>query len=338
MRTKIIATIGPKSESYEMIRALAEAGVSIFRMNFSHCTHEEYLARREKVLRAAEELKTPIAVMQDLQGPRIRVGKLPVEGRELHDGETVIFSTTPESDPSIILIDEPYLHADIHIGDPILLAGGEMELVVTDIKDTHIICKVIRGGILFSRKGVNVPRTKLSMSGLTDKDRADVAFALEQGVEYIAVSFVQSAHDVVALRELVGTKAKIIAKIETGLAVNDMDAIIKASDAIMVARGDLGIEIPIEQVPFVQKNLIRQAAWHKRGSITATQMLFSMVTHAHPTRAEVSDIAQAVWDGTDAVMLSDETASGDYPLEAVKTMARVVAEAEQSYLNRENTL
>lgn len=338
MRTKIIATIGPKSEDYKNIKAFAEHGVSVFRMNFSHCTHDEYRARRSTVMRVSHELSIPLSVMQDLQGPRIRVGMLPPNGRELRVGETVIFSTAHEDDKSIIHIDEPYLHADINVGDPLLLASGEMELVVQSIDGTRIICTVIRGGMLFSRKGVNVPRTKLSMSGLTDKDRADVAYALSEGVEYVAISFVQSADDIHALRKIVGTRAKIIAKIETRLALENIDSILSVTDAIMIARGDLGIEMPVEQVPFVQKNLIRQAIWHGKGSITATQMLFSMVTHAHPTRAEVSDIAQAVWDGTDAVMLSDETASGDYPLEAVATMARVVQEAERAYLERPNAL
>lgn len=338
MRTKIIATIGPKSESFEMIKAFAEAGVSIFRMNFSHCTYDEYRERRRNIQRASKELGIPLAVMQDLQGPRIRVGTLPKEGRMLRTGEMVTFSTAEETDESIIHIDEPYLHADISVGDPMLLANGEMELVVRSIDERRITCEVVREGVLFSRKGVNVPHTKLTMSGLTDKDYKDVAFALQEGVEYVAISFVQSAKDVQMLREVVHTQAKIISKIETHLALKDIDAIISASDAIMIARGDLGIEMPIEQVPFVQKNLIRHAIWHNKASITATQMLFSMVTHSHPTRAEVSDIAQAVWDGTDAVMLSDETASGEYPLEAVQTMVRVVEEAERSHFDRQNLL
>lgn len=338
MRTKIVATIGPKSESYEMIKAFGEAGVSIFRMNFSHCTHEEYKMRRKYVLQAGKELGLELSVMQDLQGPRIRVGKMPEEGRELREGDMVVFSTATESDESIIHIDEPYLHADISIGDPLLLASGEMELVVQGVDGNRITCEVIRGGVLFSRKGVNVPRTKLTMSGLTDKDRDDVRMALAEGVDCIAVSFVQTADDMLKLRELVGDTMKTIAKIETPLALDNMDSIMQACDAVMIARGDLGIEMPLEKLPLAQKHLIRHASWLGKGSITATQMLFSMVNHKHPTRAEVSDIAQAVWDGTDAVMLSDETASGDYPLESVKTMARVVREAEQSLYDKPNNL
>lgn len=338
MRTKIVATIGPKSESYEMIKAFAEAGVSIFRMNFSHCTPEEYKTRRGYVLRAAQELGVQLAVMQDLQGPRIRVGIMPEAGRELVEGEIVTFSTAQETDESIIHVDEPYLHADIKVGDPVLLVGGEMELVVRAVEGSRIMCEVIRGGILFSRKGVNVPHTKLTMSGLTDKDRADVQVALAEGVEYIAVSFVQTAEDMQKLRDLVGDKAKTIAKIETPLALDNMDSIMNACDGVMIARGDLGIEMPLEKLPLAQKHLIRHASWLGKGSITATQMLFSMVNHKHPTRAEVSDIAQAVWDGTDAVMLSDETASGDYPLESVQTMVRIVREAERTLYDAPNNL
>ena len=214
------------------------------------------------MLRASKELGVPLAVLQDLQGPRIRVGMLPPEGRMLHDGETVVFSTAEESDPAIIHVDEPYLHADIHISDPMLLASGEMELVVRSIDGTRISCEVIRGGVLFSRKGVNVPRTKLTMSGLTDKDRRDVVFALTEGVDYVAVSFVQTAHDMEKLRELVGAKAKTIAKIETPLALDAIDGIMRASDAVMIARGDLGIEMPLEQlrvvdllVPVIERGL-----------------------------------------------------------------------------------
>ncbi len=338
MRTKIVATVGPKSESYEMIKAFAEKGVTIFRMNFSHCTHEEYIARREKIMQVGKELGVSLSVLQDLQGPRIRVGILPEEGRVLVDGEEIIFSTTEESDQSTIHIDDPYLHADIRIGDPMLLANGEMELIVEKIENSKIHTRVIRGGTLFSRKGVNVPRTKLTQSGVTQKDIDDVRFALTEGVEYIAISFVQSADDVLKLRTHVGNKAKIIAKVETQLALDNIDAIMRAADAIMIARGDLGIEVPLEKLPLIQKNLLRHGMWLEKPTITATQMLYSMINHARPTRAEVSDIAQAVWDGTDAVMLSDETASGEYPMEAVIMMVKIVTEAESSRFKRSNLL
>lgn len=338
MRTKIVATIGPKSESLDMIRAFARQGVSIFRMNFSHCTHDEYRARREKILQIATELGRPLSVLQDLQGPRIRVGALPDEGRMLLEGEVVIFSTTEESNNGTIHIDDPYLHADIRVGDPMLLANGDMELVVEKVAEERIHARVVRGGKLFSRKGVNVPRTKLTQSGLTKKDIDDVRFALSEGVEYVAISFVQNAEDVEKLRAHVGTAANIIAKIETQLALDNIDSIMRTADAIMIARGDLGIEVPLEKLPLIQKNLIRHGMWLEKPTITATQMLYSMINHPRPTRAEVSDIAQAVWDGTDAVMLSDETASGDYPLEAVETMVKIVREAESSRFERPNDL
>ena len=216
------------------------------------------------------------------------------------------------------------------------LANGDMELVVTRVAGSRIFAKVVRGGTLYSRKGVNLPHTKLSNSGLTPKDIRDVKFGMKHGVDLFAISFVQSSDDVERLRRIVGEKAKIIAKIETALALRNIDDIIRASDAIMIARGDLGIEVAPETIPFIQKNLIRHANWYDKGTVTATQMLTSMINHARPTRAEVSDIANAVWDGTDAVMLSDETASGEYPLESLRTMVRVVAQAESSHFERPN--
>jgi pyruvate kinase len=338
MRTKIIATIGPSSDSYETIHEMVEAGLDIARMNFSHCTTEEYIERKERIEKAAAGLDRKVALLLDLQGPRIRVGELGKEGRVLREGDTAIFSTKPSTDPKVIFVDYPLLHSDIKAGDPLFLVNGEIELEVSKIEDCLIYAEVLRGGTLYSRKAVNVPRTKLTASGLTQKDIEDVKFGLSQDVEFIAISFVQTAEDVQKLRELVGTKAKIVAKIETALAVENVDAIIQASDAIMIARGDLGVEIPGEQLPFIQKNLIRHAAWYGKASITATQMLTSMVNHPHPTRAEVSDIANAVWDGTDAVMLSDETASGQFPLDALKTMVKVVRQAEESRFNRPNQL
>jgi len=337
MRTKIIATIGPASDSAEMIQKFVDAGMSIARVNFSHCTDENFLKYKKRIAAAGRKARRSIPIMQDLQGPRIRVGELPAEGRRLAEGETVIFSTKKE-DARAIFVDSPKLHSDMKTGELIYLANGDMELVVTKISGSRITARVARGGTLYSRKGVNLPNTKLSNSGLTKKDIRDVRFGLSQGVKVFAISFVQAAADVEALRKIVGPKATIISKIETALGVKNIDGIIRVSDAIMIARGDLGIEIPAEQIPFIQKNLIRHARWYGKGSITATQMLTSMVDHQRPTRAEVSDIANAVWDGTDAVMLSDETASGSYPLESLRMMARVVAQAESSEFERPNPL
>ncbi len=339
MRTKIVATIGPKSESKEMIYKFVEAGLDIARMNFSHCTYDEYKARKVLIAEANKALGKNVLIQQDLKGPRLRVGTMPAEGRELKNGEVITFTTDKEGcKPEEIYISDPYIHADIKVNDPIYLSSGEMELVVTGVSGDRFTATVIRGGRLFSNKGVNVPNTKLTTSGLTDKDIEDVKFAVAEGVDYVALSFVQDVNDVIRLRELVGPKVKIVAKIEMALALKNLDAIMQASDSVMVARGDLGTEITLEKVPYVQKHLIRTAAWYGKGSITATQMLSSMMNNPHPTRAEVSDIANAVWDGTDAVMLSDETAAGNYPLEALQTLIRITKEAENSFFNRPNLL
>ena len=346
MRTKIIATIGPVSDSAEMIQRFVDEGMDIARVNFSHCTEENFIKYKKRLAAAGRKAGRKIPIMQDLQGPRIRVGILPAEGHRLIEGETVTFSTKKsdtevgigKGDSRMIFVDSPKLHTDMRVGELIYLANGDMELVVTRIVGNRITARVARGGTLYSRKGVNLPNTKLSNSGLTTKDIRDVAFGLTHGVKVFAISFVQMASDVEALRKIVGPKATIVAKIETALGVKHIDDIIHVSDAIMIARGDLGIEIAAEKIPFIQKNLIRHAGWYGKGSITATQMLTSMIDHQRPTRAEVSDIANAVWDGTDAVMLSDETASGAYPLESLKTMVRVVAQAESSQFERQNPL
>lgn len=338
MKTKIIATIGPSSDSYEIIEKLVEQGLNIARFNFSHCTFDEFRDRSAKVKKAAAKLKKEVFILQDLQGPRIRVGEIPGGSRKLKDGDSVIFSTKLKNDPEIIFIDEPYLHADIKADELIYLANGDMELVVKKVQGNKIHTEVIRGGILYSRKGVNLPHTKLTTSGLTAKDVKDVKFGLQEGVDYVAISFVQTAEDVLKLKKIVKDKAKVVAKIETAMALKNIDSIIQVSDAIMVARGDLGIEVAEEKLPFIQKNIIRQAAWHGKASITATQMLLSMKESPRPTRAEVSDIANAVLDGTDGVMLSDETASGKYPVQALETLVKVARQAERYYFNKPNLL
>lgn len=337
MRTKLIATIGPSSESPEVLRKLAEAGLDIARMNFSHCTYEEFEIRRKHIRSIGKKLKRDIKILQDLQGPRVRVGALPQEGRKLTDGENLLLSTEKNERNGAIFIDNPYLHLEIKKGEPIYLSNGEMELIVHSVKGHRIHTEVVRGGVLYSHKSVNVPRTKLRISGLTKKDLRDLSFGLKQGVDYVAISFVQSPDDIEKARKYIKGKAKIIAKIETALALEHIDEIIQASDGIMIARGDLGIEVAGETLPFIQKNLIRHAIWHHKPSITATQILTSMIDHPHPTRAEVSDIANAVFDGTDAIMLSDETASGKYPIRSLRMAAKVVREAEKS-MNRLNNL
>ena len=338
MKTKIIATIGPRSEESKVLERLVVAGMDIARMNFSHCTYAEYRTRKKNLERIGEKHQRHIALMQDLQGPRLRVGVMPAKGRALAEGEQVVFSTERPKDRQVIFIDDEYLHKDIATGDPLYLANGEMELVVEKVAGRKIYARVLVGGVLFSRKAVNVPQTSLTTSGLTQKDVDDVAFAVKEGVDYIALSFVQSADDVRRLRSLIPSSVKIIAKIERAVALKHIDEIIQAADAIMVARGDLGTEMPLEEIPIIQKNIVRHAAWYDKGSIIATQMLVSMVDQNHPTRAEVSDVANAVWDGADAVMLSDETANGLFPVDSVATMARIVERSERYHYSRPNRL
>lgn len=337
--TKLIATIGPKISDEQSLESLAKGGVNIFRSNFSHCTHKEYEERLGLVKKIEKKLGKEIGMLQDLQGPRIRVGELPEEGLDLKEGEAHVFtfSTEPLKPGSwIIPVNDPDMHKDIKKGDPFYLANGELELVVTNKAGGKIHAEVVRGGRLFSRKGINLPQTVLKKGGLTAKDIKDAKFAASRGVDLIALSFVQSPEDIKKLRKAIGKKdVKIIAKIERRVALDNIDDIIKVSDGIMVARGDLGIEIPMEDVPIVQKNLVRHAHWHGKPVIIATQMLSSMVKHFRPTRAEVSDVANAVFDGADAVMLSDETAEGDYPLKAVQMATKIVTRTEK-YLRGSN--
>ena len=332
MKTKIIATIGPKSWDPKVFEGIIKNGAEIVRVNFSHATKEDFLHIKKMVLDYNKKHKTKIKIMQDLQGPRIRMGKLPEQGIDLIPGAKYCFyhkedkNVTPNG---CLPISDPYLHIDIKKGEPIYLVNGEMEVEVSKIKDGKIYFDVVRGGILFSHKATNVPRTNLRAGGLTAKDIRDVKFALKHKVDFIALSFVQSAQDIIKLRKVLGkSKVKIVAKIERAIALEHLDAIIKSADVLMVARGDLGIEVPMEQVPIIQKEIIRQCHWHKTPAIVATQMMSSMVEHDSPTRAEVSDVANAIFDGADAVMLSEETANGKHPALVVKEMKKVVMATE----------
>lgn len=337
MHTKITATVGPRCDSADLILGMAEAGMDIARMNFSHCTPEEFLQRQKFIREAEKKLNRHVAILQDLQGPRIRVGELPEEGIVLEVGASYSFThDISQGSASCIPIDDPYLHLDIKSGDPFFLANGAMELVITSVRDGHITAECVRGGTLFSRKGINVPQTQYHRGALTQKDIIDATFGVQHGVDYVGLSFVQTAEDVQKLRSVLGNSpVKIISKIERAVALEHIDEIIRASDGIMVARGDLGIEIPAEDVPIVQKNLIRQAHWHGKPVMVATQMLLSMIASNHPTRAEVSDVANAVFDRADAVCLSDETANGMYPVDAVKTMKRIIVRIDD-FLHQEN--
>lgn len=341
MNTKIIITIGPKSEDPEILHGLLKSGVDIVRMNFSHATYEQYKRVKKTVDEFNKMSERKVSVMLDLQGPRIRVGIMPDNGIFMQEGEVYKFSysLSPYKKDGIIPIDNRDLCDDIKKNDPLFLCNGAIELLVTEVKNKVITAKVLNGGILSSKKGINVPYTNMKRGGLTPKDIKDVKFGLKVGMDYVALSFVQTANDVVRLRKLLGNKSKvkIISKIERGIALSNIDKIINASDVIMVARGDLGIEIPIEDLPIIQKNLVRHAHWHNKPVIIATQVMTSMIKNPHPTRAEISDIANAVFDGADMVMLSDETTVGDYVLEAVKILHKVLNRTE-SYIYKSNII
>ncbi len=341
MNTKIVATIGPKTESEKDLLKLIDSGVNMLRVNFSHATYEQY-GRIKKIVDAYNKKQKgdkskKVSLMLDLQGPRIRVGKMPEGGIILNDGEIYQFtySRSPYQDGGIIPIDNVELYKDMKKGEPLFLCNGAIELTVISVSNKVITAKVINGGVLSSNKGINVPDTNIKKGGLTPKDIADVKFGLKAGMDYVALSFVQTANDVNRLRKLLGEKSqvKIISKIERGIALKNIDQIILASDVIMVARGDLGIEVPIEELPIIQKNLIRHSHWHGKPAILATQVMTSMIKNPHPTRAEISDIANAVLDRADMVMLSDETTVGDYPFEAVKILKKVIGKTEE-YLHR----
>jgi len=335
MSTKIIATIGPKSESEKDLLALFKAGVDIVRVNFSHATYDQY-KRIQKVINVYNvKAENKVKLMLDLQGPRIRVGQMPTDGIVMQEGDDYRFSYSKNAykkTGDIIPIDSPDLYKDIKKGEMLFLCNGAIELKVLEVKAKIISAKVINGGVLSSRKGINVPDTNIKKGGMTAKDIKDAKFGVKAGMDYVALSFVQTGEDVLRLRGILGknSQVKIISKIERGIALKNIDRIISLSDAVMVARGDLGIEVPIEDLPIIQKNLVRHAHWHDKPAIIATQVMTSMIKNPHPTRAEISDIANAVFDGADMVMLSDETTVGDYPVEAVKILKKVIERTEKN--------
>jgi len=341
MTTKIIATIGPKTDSPQKLLSLLAAGIDIVRVNFSHATYEQYRSIKKTIDGFNHKEKGRVGLMLDLQGPRIRVGVMPEGGLTLKKEETYKFaySRAPYKRGGVIPINNIDLCLDIKKGEPLFLCNGEIELLVKEIKNKIITAKVITGGLLSSRKGINVPYTHIKKGGMTPKDIEDVKFGLKVGMDYVALSFVQTEDDVIRLRRLLGkkSKVKIISKIERGIALKNIDKIIEASDVIMVARGDLGIEVPIEDLPIIQKNLVRHAHWHNKPAIIATQVMTSMIKNPHPTRAEISDIANAVFDGGDMVMLSDETAVGDHPVAAIKTLRKVLDRSER-YIYKSNVI
>ena len=340
-RTKIVCTIGPASSDKKILASLIHAGMNVARLNFSHGTHEDHAAIFRDVHAVAKDIGESIAVLQDLQGPKVRVGELPDGGVVLTAGEDVIFTTSAHATLPKITVSHQNLHTDVKRGDRMLLDDGLLEVVVEKIDGQDIFCKIINGGMLTSHKGINLPTTSVSIPAITEKDEDDIRFGVGLGVDWIALSFVRDANDVRTLRTMLDRCAKeqhiaqslpirIIAKIEKHEALKNIDEIIAEADGVMVARGDLGVEIPAEEVPVAQKMIIQKCLIAAKPVIVATQMLDSMIRNPRPTRAEVSDVANAVIDHTDAVMLSGETATGKYPVESVETMARIVREAETS--------
>ena len=335
-RTKIVATLGPATDSQKAIDALVEAGMDGARLNFSHGTHGEHAARLRHVRKAQEKAGRPLAVIADLQGPKLRIGDLPGPVR-LTDGQQIVVAPAALARPGELPIAPAVIGEVLRPGNDVLIDDGRVRLRVVDVKEGRAVCFVAVGGVVSSHKGVNLPGVDLPIASLTSKDHADLRFALDHGVDYVALSFVRSAADVAELRALVdaaGSKARIIAKIEKPEAVADLAAILAATDAVMVARGDLGVEIGPAEVPLVQKRIIAAALRAGKPVITATQMLESMIGSPEPTRAEASDVANAILDGTSALMLSGETAVGAYPVEAVAFMAHMANTVEPSIAYR----
>ncbi|NLJ77215.1 MAG: pyruvate kinase, partial [Peptococcaceae bacterium] len=331
-RTKIVCTIGPASENANTLKELMLAGMNVARLNFSHGTHEEHKRKIVAIRQAAEESGKHVAIMLDTRGPEIRLGHFKEESVQLVQGDRVTLTTEPiEGDKNRIPINYAGLPGDVHKGDTILVADGLIALQVLSSSDTEIQCLIMNGGELTSRKGVNVPNVAIGLPSITDKDIQDIVFGVEHKLDFIAASFIRRAADVLAIRRIVeeaGGSLDIISKIESRKAVNNLDEIIKVSDGIMVARGDLGVEIPVEEVPLLQKMIIEKCNIAGKPVVTATQMLESMIHNPRPTRAETSDVANAIFDGSDAIMLSAETASGKYPKEAVEMMGRIAYQAE----------
>ncbi|MBP2315909.1 pyruvate kinase [Azospirillum soli] len=334
-RAKIVATVGPASNTPEMLKKLFHAGVDTFRLNFSHGTHDDH-AKVHAAIRALEaEVGRPIGILQDLQGPKIRVGTIRDGKITVTAGDTIRFVLSgSDGDQNSIPLPHPEIFAAIVPGHHLLIDDGRVRVSVTGLGDDWIEAKVIFGGTISNRKGVNLPGTVLDLSPLTTKDRADLAFGLELGVDWVALSFVQKPSDLLEARGLIGERAGLMAKIEKPSALDRIEDIIGLSDAVMVARGDLGVEIPHEEVPGRQKELVRACRLAVKPVIVATQMLDSMVAAPTPTRAEASDVATAIYDGADAVMLSAESASGAYPVEAVAMMDRIIRSTEQHKLYR----
>jgi pyruvate kinase len=333
--TKIVCTLGPASIAEGIIEQMARAGMDVARLNFSHGTHAEHGQAIERIRSVEARIDKPIAILQDLQGPKIRLGTFEGGSAVLRRGRPFVLTTAPaqgSADRASISYRE--LARDVKPGDRVLIDDGRIALEVEDVHGDDVVCRVETGGLVQNHKGVNLPRTAVRMAVLTDKDREDLAFGLRHGVDYVGVSFVRSAADILDVREFINehaSDAQVVAKLERPEALGRLDEILTATSAVMVARGDLGVEMPLEDVPIAQKEIIRKARIARTPVITATQMLESMVAAPRPTRAEVSDVANAILDGTDAVMLSAESATGAYPVEAVRMLDRIIRRTQAAF-------
>ncbi|MGP1410665.1 MAG: pyruvate kinase [Peptoanaerobacter stomatis] len=335
-KTKIVCTIGPASESAETLKQLIDEGMNVCRLNFSHGSYDEHQARIDTIKKVRNEVKRPIAILLDTKGPEIRTGNFNKDEVTLNAGQK--FTITMDDvvgDETKCTVSYKELVDDVNVNDRILIDDGLIELVVLSKDKKDILCEVKNTGIVKNKKGVNVPNVKINLPAITQKDKEDIIFGIKNDIDYIAASFVRKASDVLAIREVLenngGQSIKIISKIESQEGVDNIDEILEVSDGIMVARGDLGVEIPTEEIPMVQKEIIKKCNSLSKYVITATQMLDSMIRNPRPTRAEVTDVANAIFDGTDAIMLSGETAAGKYPVEAVKTMAKIARATEESF-------
>lgn len=333
---KIVATLGPASDSYEMIRDLFVAGADVFRLNMSHGSHEEIEKRHAMIRKAESELGRPIGILADLQGPKLRCGTFANGPIMLEEGQSFRFDLDPaEGDATRVCLPHPEIFQALQVGSTLLVNDGKIRVRVTERSPEHALTEVVVAGEISNRKGVNVPDVVLPLAALSEKDRKDLEFVCNLGVDWLALSFVQRAADVYEARELADGRAAILSKIEKPAAVNAFQEILDASDGIMVARGDLGVELPVQQVPPIQKRLTRACRAVGKPVIVATQMLESMITSPVPTRAEVSDVASAIYEGADAVMLSAESAAGDYPIQAVTTMNNVAESVEGDEIYRQ---
>ncbi|MDY6850740.1 MAG: pyruvate kinase [Thermodesulfobacteriota bacterium] len=339
-KTKIVCTIGPATSSPEMIRRLIKAGMNVARLNFSHGDHESHGRVIRELRSASRELGREIGVLMDLAGPKIRIGEISGSERRLESGGEVALVSGRSCAGDELPVNYPYLYDDVEAGNSILIADGQVELLVKGKKDGQVHCRVVAGGVITSHKGVNLPTSDLRIQALTDKDCLDLEFGLKEEVDFVALSFVRHERDLAPVREIISRLDRpplLIAKIEKPQALDRLENILKVVEGVMVARGDLGVEMPLEEVPFIQKRVIQEARRAGKVVITATQMLVSMVNNPRPTRAEVTDTANAVLDGTDAVMLSEETTIGSYPVKAVKVLDKVCRLAEP-YLDTERFL